>query len=512
MRPLEPDDPRFVHPAGAGGEAGGRGYRILARIGSGGMGTVYFGRSAGGRAVAIKLVHPELAEDPEFRARFRREAAAARRVGGAFTAPLIDADPDADVPWLVTEFLPAVPLGEAVRDAGPPPPAAVRTLAAGIAEALAAIHRAGIVHRDLKPANVLLTADGPRVIDFGIARAVDAATVTRPGTPVGSPGFMSPEQVAGAEVGPPGDVFSFGATLAFACTGREPFGGGPWQEVMRRIEAGEPRLDGITDPELRDLVVSCLDRAPERRPTAEELVARLSAPRGEGTSPSAPWPPPAIAAEIARRAGEAENPPVAPAPAPAAASTPHPTPGPAPASAPAPAPGPGPASAAVVAATTGPRGRARRVPVAAVAAGAVASALVAGGVIVAWPGSGDGTASGTVTATGTAPANASASASPAVRRTAPATRSLEFYITGDVTLTSVTYTVNGQATTLRKVKPPWRQVVQVPALPQRSRWRLQYRFPPGEIRWRVLFDGFETSSGVAAAAGQSGTGDYKGTG
>ncbi|XVQ09828.1 serine/threonine-protein kinase [Spirillospora sp. CA-255316] len=460
MRPLEPDDPRSVG-------SGGRRYAVLARIGSGGMGTVYFGRSAGGRAVAIKLVHPELAADPEFRDRFRREAAAARAVGGGFTAPLIDADPDADVPWLVTEFLPAVPLGEAVRDGGPLPAAAVRPLAAGIAEALAAIHRAGIVHRDLKPANVLLTADGPRVIDFGIARAVDAATVTRPGAPAGTAGFMSPEQVAGAEVGPVGDIFSFGATLAFACTGEEPFGDGPWHAVMRRIESEDPRLDGIADAELRDLVASCMARDPELRPTAEELVERLSAPRQDGPS----WLPSRVVAEIGRRASEAENPPGAPDPAPV------------------------PVPAAPAAAWW----RGRRVL--AGGGGAAALVLVAGGVIMAWPGDGP------------PPAGAVApKASPVVRQTQPSARTLEFYMTGDVRLTSVTYTVNGRSTTLKKVKLPWRQVVRIPPLPQRSKWRLQYRFPPGEVRWRVLINGFETSTGMAAAAGRPGNGDYDGTG
>ncbi|GAA2432137.1 hypothetical protein GCM10010191_52610 [Actinomadura vinacea] len=456
MRPLEPGDPRWIGD-------GDRRHRVLARIGSGGMGVVYLGRSAGGRAVAIKLVHADLAGDGEFRDRFRREAAAARAVGGAFTAPVLDADPDAAVPWLVTEFLPAVPLSDAVQDGGPLPAAAVAPLAAGIAEALLAIHRAGIVHRDLKPANVLLTADGPRVIDFGIARAVDAATVTRPGVRAGSPGFMSPEQVTGGKIGPAGDVFSFGATLAFACTGAEPFGDGPWHVKMLRIESEEPRLDGIADDRLRALAASCLDRDPERRPTAAELAERLSALSRDDSPEDASWLPPHITAEIGRRAAEAENPPL-PLPAPAT-----------------------------------PRKVERRVVAAATAIGL---ALVAGAAIVAWPAKrGPGAA---------ATPSASAKASQIVRTT-PATRTLEFYITGDVRLTSVTFTVNGQDTTLKNVKLPRRQIVRIPAAPQRSEWRLRFRFPPGQVAWRVLIDGFETSTGGSGSAGRSGTGDYDGT-
>ncbi|MEW2357555.1 serine/threonine-protein kinase [Spirillospora sp. NPDC029432] len=444
MRPLEPADPRTI----------GDRYRVLARIGSGGMGTVYFGRSPGGRAVAIKLVHAELAADAEFRERFRREAAAARTVGGGFTAAVLDADPDAAVPWLASEFLAAVPLDEAVRDGGALPPAAARTLAAGIAEALRAIHRAGIVHRDLKPANVLLTADGPRVIDFGIARALDAATITRPGDRAGSPGFMAPEQVAGAPAGPPADVFSFGSTLAYACTGAEPFGEGPWHAKMFRIESGAPRLGRIADEELRALVASCMDRDPARRPSAEELAEHLAAP------PSPGWLPSQVTAEIRRRAAEAENPPP-------------------------------------------PRARRLRrpPPLPAAAAAAITLALGAGGAIIAWPSPGPDAAG----------APPSAAPSQTVRTSRPSTRTLEFYVTGDVRLTSMTYTVNGRDTTLRNVRLPWRQVVQIPALPRQTKWRLRYKFPPGEVRWRVLVDGFGAASGMSSARGRPSIGDYDGT-
>ncbi|WP_207936644.1 serine/threonine-protein kinase, partial [Actinomadura sp. KC216] len=307
MRPLEPDDPREV-------ETGGRRYRVLARIGSGGMGVVYLGRSAAGRAVAIKMVHPEFAADDEFRDRFQREAAVARRVGGGFTAAVIDADPGAELPWLVTEYLPSVSVRDAVRSSGPLAVDAVWELAAGIAEALVSIHEAGVVHRDLSPANVLLTADGPRVIDFGIARAIEASSVSRPGTRAGAAGFMSPEQAAGEPIGASSDVFSLGSTLAFAATGREPFGDGVWHVKLRRVQSEAPRLDGIGDPELRALIETCMERDAARRPTAADLAERLARRRteraagpGEGSAASLP---PAVAAEIARRRTAAENPPV----------------------------------------------------------------------------------------------------------------------------------------------------------------------------------------------------------
>ncbi|MEV5705608.1 serine/threonine-protein kinase [Actinoallomurus sp. NPDC052274] len=195
MDPLQVGDPRQV---GA--------YRLLGRLGGGGMGQVYLARSRGGRLVAVKLVRPELASDASFRRRFAQEVAAARRVGGFYTAPVVDADPGADPPWLVTAFISGPSLQQAVDTHGPLPAQAVGVLGAGLAEGLAAIHAAGLVHRDLKPGNIILAADGPRVIDFGIARALDAVQAST--TVLGTPGFMSPEQAGGLRVGPPSDVFA----------------------------------------------------------------------------------------------------------------------------------------------------------------------------------------------------------------------------------------------------------------------------------------------------------------
>ena len=215
MSALEPDDPQSV---GA--------YRLLSRLGAGGMGRVYLGRSPGGRLVAVKVVHAELVRRPEFRERFRREVDAARKVSGAFTAPVVDADPDASLPWLVTSYIAGPSLEQAVAEQGPFEAGAVLALAAGLAEALVSIHAAHLVHRDLKPSNVLLAEDGPRVIDFGIVRSVDSDSVTRTGLVAGSPGFMSPEQVNGEDVTAASDVFCLGAVLAFAATGANPFGSG----------------------------------------------------------------------------------------------------------------------------------------------------------------------------------------------------------------------------------------------------------------------------------------------
>src|SRR5438034_576062 len=209
MRELQPGDPQLIGP-----------YRLRGRLGAGGMGRVYLGLSPGGRAVAVKVIRADLAQDSEFRARFRREVAVARTVSGLFTAPVIDADVEAPVPWLATAYVPGPSLADAVSQHGPLPAASVLALARGLAEALSAIHAAGVVHRDLKPANVLLAEDGPRLIDFGISRAIEASVLTHTGLVVGSPGFMSPEQAEGREVGPPSDVFSLGAVLAFAATGQ----------------------------------------------------------------------------------------------------------------------------------------------------------------------------------------------------------------------------------------------------------------------------------------------------
>nr|WP_046726549.1 protein kinase [Streptomyces humi] len=265
MAALEPGDPRSV------GE-----YQLLRRLGAGGMGRVFLGRSPGGRAVAVKVVHAELvAGQPEFRSRFRREVAAARKVSGAFTAPVVDADPDAPLPWLVTSYIAGPSLQQAVTERGPLPAAEVLALAAGLAEALTSIHAAGLVHRDLKPSNVLLAEDGPRVIDFGIARSVESATITRAGLMVGSPGFMSPEQVAGGEVTGASDVFSLGAVLAYAATGGNPFGDGPTPALLYRVVHDDPDISAVTDPALAELVAACLVKDPARRPFPREILTRV---------------------------------------------------------------------------------------------------------------------------------------------------------------------------------------------------------------------------------------------
>ncbi|TWV50255.1 serine/threonine protein kinase, partial [Streptomyces misionensis] len=260
------------------------GYRLLARLGSGGMGQVYLARSDRGRTVAVKLVREELAAREEFRARFRREVAAARRVGGYWTAPVLDADTEAAVPWVATGYVAGPSLRQVVgHDHGALPERSVRILAAGLAHALKDIHAAGIVHRDLKPSNVLVTIDGPRVIDFGIARALETAGpggdhLTLTGSLVGSPGFMAPEQVRGDRVTPACDVFSLGSVLAYAATGRMPFGtaGGGVHALMYRIAREEPDLAGVPEG-IADLVRGCLRKDPAARPSLDDLLDRTGA-------------------------------------------------------------------------------------------------------------------------------------------------------------------------------------------------------------------------------------------
>ncbi|MGW1621355.1 protein kinase domain-containing protein [Streptomyces sp. NPDC002172] len=307
MAALEPGDPRSV------GE-----YQLLRRLGAGGMGRVFLGRSPGGRAVAVKVVHAELvAGQPEFRSRFRREVEAARKVSGAFTAPVVDADPDAPLPWLVTSYIAGPSLQDAVAERGPLPAATVLDLAAGLAEALTSIHAAQLVHRDLKPSNVLLAEDGPRVIDFGIARSVESATITQAGLMVGSPGFMSPEQVAGSEVTGASDVFSLGAVLAFAATGGNPFGAGPTPALLYRVVHDDPDITAVTDPALASLVADCLAKDPAGRPTPREILARIG-PTADAT------------AFLARPAADPRADFTPPAPRPAAATRPVTRLGPAP--------------------------------------------------------------------------------------------------------------------------------------------------------------------------------------
>ncbi|WP_137034799.1 serine/threonine-protein kinase, partial [Streptomyces albus] len=237
MQPLEPEDPRTLGD-----------YRLLRRLGAGGMGRVYLARSAGGRTVAVKVVHPQHAVDEEFRVRFRREVAAARRVGGAWTAPVLDADTDGPVPWVATGYVAGPSLTQAVAGHGALPEAAVRVLGAGLGEALRHVHGLGLVHRDVKPSNVLLTLDGPRLIDFGIARAMEGtASLTSTGVSVGSPGYMAPEQILGERVTGAADVFALGAVLAYAATGRAPFPGDSSAALLYHVVHGEPRLDGLPD-------------------------------------------------------------------------------------------------------------------------------------------------------------------------------------------------------------------------------------------------------------------------
>ena len=300
MDPLRAEDPRRI---GA--------YHLLGRLGAGGMGMVYIGRSPAGLPVAIKVVHAELADDPSFRGRFAREVTAARAVSGAFTAAVIDADPNAPTPWLATAFLPGMTLHDAVTRHGPFPVPAVYALGAGLAEALISVHRAGVVHRDLKPANVMLAPDGPRLIDFGIAHAADAAVLTRTGSLIGSPGFLAPEQAVGGATGPAGYVFALGAVLAFAATGDSPFGRGSAPALIYRVVHNAPRLDGVADAELRALIAACLDKNPRNRPTAVHLLQRLAvrAP-GPDVLHGTDWLPDTVAGGIA----QAEAPPPAPPP------------------------------------------------------------------------------------------------------------------------------------------------------------------------------------------------------
>ncbi|GGW31617.1 protein kinase domain-containing protein [Streptomyces griseoloalbus] len=307
METLQPDDPR---------ELGS--YRLLRRLGAGGMGRVYLARSPGGRTVAVKVVRPDLAADADFRARFRHEAEIAKAVSGRFTAPVVDADPEASLPWLATSYVLGPDLTDVVAAHGALPERTVHALAAGLAAALQEVHAAGLVHRDLKPSNVLLAADGPRVIDFGIARAVDGSRMTQTGVVVGSPGYMSPEQAQGKDVGTAGDVFSLGAVLAFAATGRGAFGDGASSHaaLLYQIVHGEPDLTGVPQS-LLGLVRACLTKDPAQRPAPAQIVSALAPGGVEHVLTD--WLPSAVASTIATHAAgilDLE----APDPAPAGAS------------------------------------------------------------------------------------------------------------------------------------------------------------------------------------------------
>ncbi|MFI1368224.1 protein kinase domain-containing protein [Streptomyces griseochromogenes] len=306
METLQPDDPR---------ELGG--YRMLRTLGAGGMGRVYLARSPGGRTVAVKVVRPDLAADADFRRRFRHEVEIAQAVSGQYTASVVDADPDAPLPWLATSYVLGPDLTDVVAAHGALPEGTVRALGAGLAAALQEIHAAGLIHRDLKPSNVLLAADGPRVIDFGIARAVDGNRMTQTGVVVGSPGYMPPEQALGQDVGTAGDVFSLGAVLAFAATGRNVFGDGAASHaaMLYQVVHGEADLTGVPQS-LLGLLRACLLKDPAGRPAPAEIVAAL-APQGvEGVLSD--WLPSAVASTIATHAAgildlEAPEQPAAPA-------------------------------------------------------------------------------------------------------------------------------------------------------------------------------------------------------
>jgi Protein kinase domain len=324
MEPLTLDDPGQI-----------AGYQLRARLGAGGMGVVYLGATPGGRAVAVKVMRPELGDDRGFRERFRQEIDAAQRVHGLYTAQVIDADPTAVPPWLVTAYVPGPSLQEAVAEHGPMPAATVCQIVAGVAEALQAIHAAGVIHRDLKPSNVLLAPDGPRVIDFGIARAAEATALTRSGMRVGSPQFMAPEQVAGQPATPATDVFALGSLAAYAALGRAPFGdSGGGEAVLYRILHQDGDLAGCPVP-LRSLIERCLAKDPAQRPAPAEIIRFCQGQLGPGQAPghAAPdarsWLPPGVAADVAYRSTVASGMPVPTAVATSATAGPlQPMPGP----------------------------------------------------------------------------------------------------------------------------------------------------------------------------------------
>ncbi|MFB7709428.1 protein kinase [Streptomyces sp. NPDC056105] len=274
-------------------------YRLIARLGSGGMGTVYLARSAGGRTMAVKTMHARIASDHAFRTRFRLEVDAARVIGGQFGAAVVDADPLAETPWLATEYVLGPPLDEAVELAGPLPEASVRVLGAALCTALGQLHRSDVVHRDLKPSNIMVTAYGPKVIDFGIARAIGDDRLTSTGAAVGTPAFMSPEQATGQEHTPAGDVFALAGVLVFAATGQGPFGHGQPADLLYRVRYGAPDLTNVP-PALAEILGRCLAKDPTQRPTTERLAAELH----DGGGEFAEHLQHALLAEIARRATE----------------------------------------------------------------------------------------------------------------------------------------------------------------------------------------------------------------
>ncbi|MET9676114.1 serine/threonine-protein kinase [Streptomyces sp. NPDC006482] len=289
---LTADDPREIG-----------GYRLQARLGSGGMGVVYLAHTPGGRPIALKAVRAEFAGDPEFRLRFAQEVASAERIHGLFTAQVVASGVDAPTPWLATAYVPGPSLQQVVQRHGPLPVRTVLLLVAGIAEALQAIHRAGVVHRDLKPANVLIAEDGPRVIDFGIARAADAVALTGRGMSIGTAAFMAPEQALGRPVSPATDVFALGALIAYVASGTGPFGPGPESAALYRVVHEQPDLTRVPH-DLRDLLAWCLSKQPEDRPTTVDLIAAVHAHPLVGPRPefAEGWLPRSISSEVAGRA------------------------------------------------------------------------------------------------------------------------------------------------------------------------------------------------------------------
>ncbi|MEW2417057.1 serine/threonine-protein kinase [Streptomyces sp. NPDC046866] len=329
FRPLGQDDPAAVG-----------GYRLAAVLGAGGMGKVYLSYTPGGRPVALKVIRPEFSEDPEFRRRFQQEVRAAQRVQGLYTAPVIDFDTEGAQPWLATAYVPGPSLAHAVARHGGLPLRSVLLLTIGVAEALHVIHGAGIVHRDLKPANVLLASDGPRVIDFGIARAADATSLTSSGVSVGTPAFMAPEQASAGAVTTATDIFALGQIIAFAAIGAPAYGDGNSHAILYRIVHEDPDLSALP-AELRPLVTRCLSRDPAGRPTLTEVIemchALSPAPLRQGED----WLPQAVAGSITERL-QLPEPAATPPPQPTAGPTPTelsapPQPATAPAAAPAPA-------------------------------------------------------------------------------------------------------------------------------------------------------------------------------
>ncbi|MEU8800573.1 PQQ-binding-like beta-propeller repeat protein [Spirillospora sp. NPDC048819] len=288
MRSLQPGDPEWVGP-----------YRILARLGAGGMGIVFLARSPGARLAALKLIRREFADDGAFRERFRREVAAASKVSGLYTAPVLDSDADAPQPWFAAGYVPAPTLREALASVGTLPESAVRALGAGLAEALRAIHGVGLVHRDLKPGNILLAEDGPKIIDFGIAKVTDATRITRTGAMIGTLAYMAPEQIAGSrDAGPAADVFSLAGVLVYAASGAKPFGERDPARVLYEVMYEEPCLDGVP-ASLRELLAACLAKEPAGRPALESVLAALTPadPRALNS--------PALRQEVAAREAEA---------------------------------------------------------------------------------------------------------------------------------------------------------------------------------------------------------------